>query len=185
MVLQFKVWRLKNERYVTSYSHVWKGKRKTNKRVSDTYGYRLVLRDKSGRIRKVAYTKEDKLKLRQWYEKYNRQERFDQLFKAREINEQARKIKAKIRKRGFKHQISFYGLYKNPKTEKKEYHRYEVFKADPFTQADVKVLHDLFKKNVPKSPAGLYMWHNSKLYVDQEDTLTRGTMLKQQRIDQT
>jgi hypothetical protein len=172
MTCQFKVWKLKLETHVSRY------------KPEKIYETRLVLRDKNGRIRKVAHNENEAHTLQQWYEKYNREERLDTLLKTREIKKAVRKIKAKTRKRGFKYQLCIYGIYKNPKNGNREYRRYEIFKATPFTNWDGAKLTTFFKRNIPKSPAGVYIWHNQKLYVNRDDSTTRGTMPEQTRIDQ-
>lgn len=110
--------------------------------------------------------------LRKWYEKYNMKERLDTLLATRKLKEHVRKVKARIRRRGFKYQMSFYGIWKNPANGERGYRRYEVFKAEKWTPDEVGFIHDFFKTHVPKSRAGLFVFHGGSLYADEKDGMT-------------
>jgi hypothetical protein len=133
----------------------------------------LVLRDKSGKIREIARDDNDKARLTKWYEKYNMKERLERLLETRALKEHVRKVKQRIRRRGFTYQISLYGITKNPKTGVRQYRRYEIFKAYKWTPDEVGFMHDFFKSHVPVSKAGLFIYHEGKLYVDEKDELTK------------
>lgn len=156
MVLKFKVWRLQNELHNGKYG--------------------LVLRDKHGYIRKIAKTTEEETLLLKWYEKYSVGKRLEQLLAVRRLKDHVRRIKASVRKRGFIKQLSIYGISKNLDSGKRVYRRYEIFKATSYTQAEVKALHNvfnnMFRGNPVKSQAGVFIYHNDKLYVVESDKVT-------------
>ena len=153
MVLKFKVWRLQRE------------KRK--------HGNVLVLRDKKGRVRKVAKTGIEKYQLTKWYEKYNMKEKLERLIVSVKLKENLKRVKRRIHRRGFRFQISMYGIFIHPKTKKREYRRYEIFKAYSWKPDEVAFLHDYLKTHVPESRAGIFVYHEGKLYVDEKDNLTK------------
>lgn len=168
MVLRFKVWRLQREHH--------------------PYGDRLVLRNKQGWIQKMAKTPEEEYALRKWYEKYHAGEmpdpetgkytsrNLEQLLAVRRLKEHVRRIKQDVRRRGFVKQLSIYGITKNLETNKRVYRRYEIFKAELFRQDEVRALHDLFRKNPPISQAGIFIYHNDKLFAIEGDKVTlKGT----------
>ena len=161
MVLQFKVWRLQ-----------WERRGGRDKATGERMKI-LVLRDKDGKIRKIARNKTDQVRLESWYEKYNIGERLEKLLKSRKMKLHVRKIKDRIRKRGFTHQMSLYGIWVDPTTGERGYRRYEIFKAGKWTRDEVAFLHDFFKTHIPKSPAGVFVFHNGSLLVDEKDELTK------------
>lgn len=69
--------------------------------------------------------------------------------------------------------MSFYGIFIDPTTKKKSYRRYEVFHADKWKPDEVGMLHHFFMKHVPKSRAGVFVYHHDRLYVDEQDELTK------------
>jgi hypothetical protein len=152
MVLKFKVWRIGQQKFG-----------------SKNY---LTLRDKEGRIRKVAKTPEEECSILTWYEKYSVGKRLEQLLAVRRLKDHVRRIKANVRKRGFTKQLSVYGITKNEETKQRHYRRYEIFKAYPYTREEVSALHDLFHEHPPKSQAGVFIYHNDKLYVVESDKVT-------------
>jgi hypothetical protein len=156
MVFQFKVWKIQWEN---------RGPR-TNRRV-------LCMRDRKGRLKKVAKTEDDQRKLRKWYEGYNIIERLETLIANRKLKAHITKIKEKVRARGFTHQMSLYGVFINPNNHKREYRRYEIFKAGKWLPDEVGFFHDYFLKHVPENKAGVFVFHNGKLFVDEEDTITK------------
>jgi hypothetical protein len=160
MVLKFKVWRL-------CYEHRGKKlkRRKRRKLV-------VCLRDKNGVLRKVAKDAYEQAKMETWYEKYNIKERLETLLATKELKEHVRRVKQRIRKRGFVHQISLYGISKDPKTSERTYRRYEIFKANKWFQDEVAFIHAFFKAHVPLSRAGCFIFHDGKLFVDGKDKLT-------------
>jgi len=133
---------LRNEPYVAQH--------KPKKVVGD----RLVLRDENGRIRAVA----------------------NGPCQERQILTLGARIKLdpntcrSIKRRGFKHSIIQTGIYRNPALGSREYRRYQIFKATPYTHDDICLLHHFFKRNVPKERIGFYVWHNGKLYVKGESS---------------
>jgi hypothetical protein len=157
MVLKFKVWRLQREWHI-----VKGGKRQV-----------LVLRDKAGHIRKIAKNPFEEFTITKWYQKYNIDARLEQLLAVRRLKEHIRNIKANVAKRGFTFQLSFYGITKNVKTEKRVYRRYEVFKAEKWKQLEVAAMHKLFKEHPPRSQAGVFIFHNRKLFVVGSDEVTQ------------
>jgi hypothetical protein len=161
MVLQFKVWRLQWEKRG--------GRDKTTKDRTLV----LVLRDKDGKIRKIASNITDQSHLEKWYEKYNIGERLERLLKSRKLKLQVRKTKDRIRERGFTHSMSLYGIWVNPKTGERGYRRYEIFKAYKWMPDEVAFLHDFFKTHIPKSPAGVFVFHDGSLFIDEKDELTK------------
>lgn len=161
MVLKFKVWRLQQER--RTY-HTKKKKKK----------YKVwCLRDKDGRIRKVARTPEAIYLLRKWYEAYNAESRLEQLLAVRKLKEHVRKIKQHVRARGFVKQLSIYGITKNQETGKRVYRRYEIFKAEKWTRQEVSSIHDFFKNSPPTSHAGIFIFFNNRFYVEEGDKVTQ------------
>jgi hypothetical protein len=156
MVLKFKVWRLQWE----------KRGPKGNREI-------LVLRDKKGRIRRCAKTGEDQALIRKWYERYNIAERLESLLATRKLKEHIRRVKQRVRKRGFTFQISFYGIWVDPTTGKRGYRRYEVFKAEKWRPDEVAFLHDFLRTHVPQSKAGVFIFHDNKLMVEPTDELTQ------------
>lgn len=161
MVLAFKVWRL-------SWDNTGKINKETGKRTPV-----LVLRDKRGRIIKRADNVLDQASLKKWYEKYNMHERLESLIKSRKLKEAIRLTKRRVRTRGFKYQMSFYGITINEKTRRRQYRRYEVFKATPWLPDEAGFLHKFFKEHRPKSIAGVFILHNGSLFVDGKDELTK------------
>jgi hypothetical protein len=153
LVLAFKVWRIGWE------------KRK--------HGKVLVLRDKTGRIRKVAHDKLEESRLNRWYEKYNMKERLETLLDNKKLKQHVKRVKRRIRRKGFTHQISLYGNHVNPRTGRKTYRRYEIFHDDKWTQDEVAFIHQWFKTHVPKSRAGVFVFYQNKLYVDEKDELSK------------
>jgi len=131
---------LRNEPYITQY--------KPRKIVRE----RLILRDEYGRIR--AATKGP--------------------CQERQILTLGARIKLdpntcrSIKRRGFKHSLIQTGIYRNPALGSREYRRYQIFKATPYTHDEIRILHNFFKRNVPKERIGFYVWHNGKLYVEGE-----------------
>lgn len=164
MVLKFKVWRLQKELVTVPFS------KETGVKAHMEMKY--VLRDKHGYRRKVAKTPEEEFLLLKWYEKYNVGKRLEQLLAVRRLKDHVRRIKASVRKRGFTKQLSIYGITKNVETGKRVYRRYEIFKAYPYTQYEVAALHRLFRGNPPRSQAGVFIYHNDKLYVVESDKVT-------------
>jgi uncharacterized protein YPO0396 len=156
MVLKFKVWRLQ-----------WENRGpKDNRRV-------LCLRDKKGILRKVAKTALEQSRLTKWYERYNIGERLENLVESRKLKEHIRKLKARIRRKGFKFQISLYGVWRNPRTGVRRYQRYEIFKATKWPPDEVAMIHDYFKTHVPENKAGVFVYHDQKLFIDDKDELTK------------
>ena len=133
----------------------------------------LVRRDKDGHIRGIATTETDKKRARQWWEFYNVHERLETLLAVRKLKTHIRFVKRRIRKRGFTFQISTYGIYKDPQTGRRYYCRYEIFRADKWTQADVTAIHDIFKAHKPKSAAGCFIFHDGRLFIEPTDKVTR------------
>jgi hypothetical protein len=161
MVLKFKVWRLDWEKR----SFKLKGKKH--------FHWRLVLRDKSGRIYRVAKNAYEEAKLQRRYEKYNEGAKLEQLLAVRRLKEHVRKVKAEVRRRGFRKQLSCYGIFADPKTKKRFYCRYEIFRHDAWTQQDVAGIHDFLKSHRPKSAAGVFIFHGNRLYVVAKDEVTQ------------
>ena len=164
MVLKFKVWRLQKE---------WQ----TYGRKKHRHRYHILrLRDKNGHIIKTAKTPEEIYRLKKRYEEYNEGAKLEQLLAVRRLKEHVRRIKQKVRARGFVKQLSIYGITKNKETKKRVYRRYEIFKAEKWTQQDVAAIHDFFKTSPPVSHAGIFIFYNDKLYVEEGDKVTqRGT----------
>jgi len=160
MVLHFKVYRLQREKL---------GRKK---HVTQQQNMRLVLRDKKGRILHVCRSPEEEYKIKKWYERYNAHTSLEQLIGPRRLKEHIRKVKALIRDRGFTFRISIYGIFKNPKTGRGFYCRYEIFKATKWTQNEFRAVHVFFKNHRPKSAAGVFVYHNDKLLVWGEDKVT-------------
>jgi hypothetical protein len=131
---------LRNEPYITQY--------KPRRIAKD----RLILRDEYGRIRAVT--------------KGPSQER--QLLTLGARIKLDPKTCRSIKRRGFKHSIIQTGIYRNPITHQREYRRYQIFKATPYTHDERIILHNFFKKNIPKQRIGFYVWHNAKLYTKGE-----------------
>jgi hypothetical protein len=48
-----------------------------------------------------------------------------------------------------------------------------VFKADKWNPDEVAMLHDFFQTHVPKSRAGVFVYHDQRLFIDEEDGMTR------------
>lgn len=157
MVLKFKVWRLQRERH----------------RIGHEIKNVFVLRDKHGYIRKIAKSREEEISLVKWFERYNVKARLDQLLAVRRLKEHVRRIKQNVRERGFTKQLSIYGITKNLDSGKRVYRRYEIFKADKWTQQEVTALHNFFKRSPPTSQAGVFIYHNNKLYVVGFDKVTQ------------
>lgn len=153
MVLKFKVWRLAPQKFG-----------------SKTY---LVYRDKSGKIRFIAKTPMQEYQLKHDYEKYNREHKLEQLIAVQRLKEHVRRIKISVRKRGFIKQLSIYGITKNTETGVRVYRRYEIFKATAWTQREVAAIHDFFKKSPPASHAGIFIYYNDHLYVEEGDKVTQ------------
>jgi hypothetical protein len=113
---------------------------------------RLVLRDEHGKIRVVA--------------KDPCQER--------RIITQGARIKVdpetcqSIVRRGFKHSLICGGIRRNPVTGEREYHRYQIFKAEKWTRHEFGRTHTFFKRHLPKERIGFYVLHNGNLYTPEE-----------------
>lgn len=170
MVLQFKVWRI-------SWEQSGKIDPETGKRKPV-----LVLRDKRGRVKVRAKNAIEQARLTKWYERYNQKERLESLLESRKLKETVRLAKRRIRARGFKFQMSFYGITINAKTKKRQYRRYEIFKAYPWKPDEVAFMYDYLKAHVPLSKAGLFVFHNGSLFVDPKDELTKFGRDKPSRV---
>lgn len=153
MVLKFKVYRLRWEK---------RGKKLI-----------LVLRGKNGKFLRTYKTAIGQFRIQKWYIKYNREAGLEQLLAVRKLKEHVKGVKKQIRKHGFIYQISLYGIFKDPKTGKRFYCRYEVFKATKWDRHEVAGIHDFLKDNRPVSAAGCFVYHDDKLLVWNADRVTK------------
>jgi hypothetical protein len=133
----------------------------------------LVLRDRAGKIRKVAKGATEEAKLTAWFNKYGYAKRQLQFEASIRLKEHIRNVKAYVRKKGFIKQISMYGIFKDPETKKRIYCRYEVFKRTPWQAPEVKAVHTFLRGHKPKSASGVFIYNDNKLYCVASDKVTR------------
>jgi hypothetical protein len=118
----------------------------------------LALRDVNGRFLRIAREKQDQKQLARWYHRWNLQQRLEDLLTNAELKQEVLQAKEKVRSMGFPEQISFYGIFRNPKTKSPEYRRYEVFSRNPFTRHDIETVYSYFYTNPPDGQAGVYVY---------------------------
>ena len=158
MVLKWVIWRLQTESWPPL-----KG-RKRRRKV-------LVLRDRKGHIRAVAKTKYEKAKLTEYYHRHFASQRLEKAVAGARLKEYVRKLKERVRRQGFRFQMSIWGTAHNRKTGERFYRRYEVFKADKWTHDEFAAIHKLLNEHPLKSRAGVLVYHNDKLYGIEGDVL--------------
>jgi hypothetical protein len=158
MVLKWVIWRLQTENW-----HPLKGE---TERSSP-----LVLRDRKGHIRAIARTEYDKAKLTDYYHRHHSSKTLEKAVKGAELKERVRKLKERVRRQGFRFQMSIWGTARNKETGRKYYRRYEVFKADQWTPFEFGRIHKILNEHHLKSNAGVLVLHNNKLYTVKGDGL--------------
>lgn len=137
MVLQFKVWRL--DRFKRRGKVIW------------------VLRDVKGRIRRSAATDQEKKQLRRWYRRYNYEKNLEDLISDRSIKAKLLKAKQIVRRNGFTHQISLYGIFKEPSTGEKRYKRFEIFSRHPWRRFEIETIYAQFYRHPPNIDGGVFI----------------------------
>jgi hypothetical protein len=158
MVLKWVIWRLRTESWPPL-----KGRKGRSRP--------LVLRDRKGYFRKFARTRLKKLQLRAYYERNYSPIALEKASKAIQLKERVRRLKEKVRALGFRYQMSVWGIDHNETLGASEYRRYEVFRADQWTQDDFAKMHKRLNEHPLKSTAGVLVYHNNKLYTLENDGL--------------
>jgi hypothetical protein len=130
-----------------------------------------VLRDRKGHIRAVAKTEYKKKKLTDYYHRRFASQRLEKALAGQRLKEHVRKLKERVRRQGFRFQMSIWGTAHNRKTGERFYRRYEVFKADKWTHDEFAAMHKLLNEHPLKSRAGILVFHENNLYGVQGDKL--------------
>jgi hypothetical protein len=158
MVLKWVIWRLQTESWPPLKGRV--RRRKV-----------LVLRDRKGHVRAVARTEFEKKKLTDYYHRHFASQRLEKALAGQRVKEHVRKLKQRVRRQGFRYQMSVWGTGRNKETREKFYRRYEVFKADQWTPFEFGRIHKILNEHHLKSNAGVLVLHNNKLYAVKGDEL--------------
>lgn len=79
----------------------------------------------------------------------------------------SRTLKREYIKKGYVHQVSFYGVITNNETHESRYNRIEILADQPYTQETLYVLHDFFGTAPP--PFNYSIW----IYTTKTDELKR------------
>jgi hypothetical protein len=95
--------------------------------------------------------------------KYNQRTRPEELPVSKKLRENLASAKKRLGEQGFTYKELCYGIFKDPKTRKREYKPMEVFEATPWTRLERRRILHFFKEYTPKQNLAIYVIHRNKL----------------------
>lgn len=125
----------------------------------------LALRDQHGTLKRVARSKSEQDELEEWWQDYNRKLKFEELPVSKKLRTELALVRENLRKQGFIYSHLWYGTTKRKGTRKSQYKYLIIFKATRWTAIEAARVTAFFRRHIPKTDLGIFVYHNKKLHM--------------------